>query len=100
MPVYATVAKFTSQEVTSMSHVRKALDESTTQAREMGIKVINGYVTLGPYDMMLIYEAADEKAAAMLAMNFSSKWGGRPETWTLIPKEEFSKIPDKSKGFS
>jgi len=100
MTVFATLIKFSSQEVTGMSHTRKALEESTKLAAELGIKPINYYVTLGPFDLMLIYEAVDEKTAAMLALNIGLKWGGRPETWTLIPQDEFLKIPDKSRGLS
>jgi uncharacterized protein with GYD domain len=100
MSIYATLVKFTSQEITGMSHARKALGACPGLAHELGIKLIDSYVMLGPYDIMLIYEAGDEKLSAMLAMNFTSKWGGRSETWTLITKEEFEKLPDKSRGLT
>ena len=47
---------------------------------------------LGPYDVMLIYEAPDEKVAAGMCVSTATKWGGETETWTVIPMEEFVKL--------
>ncbi|MFC2022997.1 GYD domain-containing protein, partial [Chloroflexota bacterium] len=69
---------------------RQAMEEVTRVAPKMGIELIATYATLGPYDVMLIYEAPDEMAAVGMALNFSDKWGARPETWTLIPVEELT----------
>ncbi len=92
MPTYATLVKFSAQEVTRYGNPRKALEESTKIAAGMGIKLIGTYAILGPYDVMLIYEATDEKVAASMAMDFGAKWGGRSETWTLIPTEELRTV--------
>ena len=81
-----------------MVNTRKALDEGMKMATEMGIKLIGTYATLGPYDVMLLYEAPDEKVAAGIAMGFGAKWGGRSETWTLIPVEELPKVTAKQRG--
>lgn len=95
MPTYATLVRFTAQEVTSMTNTRNALEEGVKMATEMGIKLISAYATLGPYDVMLLYEAPDEKVAAGMVMGFGAKWGGRSETWTLIPVEELPKLAAK-----
>ncbi len=92
MPKYATLVRLTAEEVTAMSNAKKALDEASKAAVELGIKIIGNYATLGPYDVMLIYEAPDEKAAAGMSMGITSKIGGRAETWTLIPADEVPKI--------
>lgn len=98
MPTYATLVRFTAQELSSMADPQKALEEGMKMAAEMGIKPISTYATLGPYDMMLLYEAPDEKVAAGMAIGFGTKWGGRSETWTLIPMEEFAKLAAKLRG--
>ena len=92
MAIYATLVRFSAQEVTSMTNPRKSLEEGMKMAAEMGIKPIGTYATLGPYDLMLIFEAPDGKTAASMAMGFGAKWGGRSETWTLIPMEELVKL--------
>ena len=97
MPTYATLVKFTSEAIGRID-VAKAYEEGTKIAEQIGIKPIGAYATLGPYDMMLIYEAPDEKVAAGMAMASATKWGGRSETWTLIPMEEFAKLAARLKG--
>ncbi len=92
MAMYATMVQLSAEEVTGMSNVKKMLEEVTHIAAELGIKILGSYATLGPYDIMLIYEAPDEKAAACMSMSVTSKLGGRPETWTLIPADEVPKI--------
>lgn len=98
MPIYTTLVRFAAQEVTAYSNPRMALEEGVKMAEKRGIKLIGAYATLGPYDVMLIYDAPDEKAAASLAMDFGAKWGGRSETWTLIPTEELRKVSARRKG--
>ena len=95
MPTFATLVRFSAQEITSYANPRKALEEGEKLAVERGIKIIGSYATLGPYDVMLIYEANDEKIAANMAMDFGLKWGGRGETWTLIPVKELRTITKK-----
>ncbi len=92
MVIYATMVQLSAEEVTGMSNAKKLLEEVPGIAGELGIKIIGNYATLGPYDVMLIYEAPDEKTAACMSMSVTSKLGGRPETWTLIPADEVPKI--------
>jgi uncharacterized protein with GYD domain len=93
MTVYATLVKFSAQEVTNMTNTKKALEEARKAEADLGVRPIGAYATLGPYDIMLIYEGKDEKAAVGISMSFGAR-GGRTETWTLIPVEEMEK-PDK-----
>ena len=98
MATFATLVRFMAQEVTSYANPRKALEEGKKMAIQMGIRPIGSYVTLGPYDVMLIYEAPNERVAVDMAMTFGAKWGGRSETWTLIPTEEVRQaVPRKKK---
>jgi uncharacterized protein with GYD domain len=49
--------------------------------------------------MMFIYEAPDEKVAAIVPLSFSSQKGGaQTETWTAIPMDEFVKLAAMLKG--
>jgi uncharacterized protein with GYD domain len=88
MPAYVTLVKFTPEGLKNIDDIGKAFEEGRKMAEEMGIKPIGAYATLGPYDMMLIYEAPDEKVAAGMSMSLR----GQTETWTLIPMEEFTKL--------
>ena len=98
MPVYVTLVKLGPGGAKSLADLDKSYEEGMKMSEQMGIKHIAAYGLLGPYDMMFIYEAADEKAAATSSLFQSVKWGGQMETWTAIPMEEFAKITAKLKG--
>ncbi len=54
--------------------------------KKKGIKVLNWYWTLGQYDVVFIFEAANEKEALKTAMGIS-KWV-TTETLVAIPRQE------------
>ena len=99
MATYVTLVKFTSEGLKSIGDFGKEWEEGTKRIAQMGIKTIGAYGLLGPYDMMFIYEAPDEKAAASIPLSFSSQKGGaQTETWTAIAMEEFVKLTGRFKG--
>jgi uncharacterized protein with GYD domain len=98
MPIYVTLVKSTAESIRGMVNLDKRYEEGKKISEQMGIKPIAAYGLLGPYDMMFIYEAADEKAAASSSLFQSARWGGQMETWTAIPIEEFTKLTARLKG--
>ena len=92
MATYVTLVKFTSEGLKNIGNLGKQFEEGTKIAAQMGIKLIGAYSLLGRYDMMFIYEATDEKAAARMPLSFASGGGSQTETWTAIPMEEFIKL--------
>jgi uncharacterized protein with GYD domain len=98
MTIYATLVKFSAQEVTAMTNTREALEEGVKMAVKMGIKLIGTYATISPHGVMLIYEAPNEEVAEGMVTGFSSKWGGQSETLTLIPVDELPKLAGRRRG--
>ena len=92
---YVTLIKFTSEGADSITDFGKAWEEAATHIAGMGIRTISAYGLLGSYDMMIIYEAADQKSAAKLPLSLARLEAGiKTETWTTIPLEEFVKLPE------
>lgn len=58
------------------------------ETESWGVKMHQGFVTLGPYDGVWITEAPDEKVALRAAMLFNSKLGGESTTMAAISFEE------------
>jgi uncharacterized protein with GYD domain len=98
MPIYVTLVKAGPEGAKSMADLDKSYEEGMKMAQQMGIKPIAQYGLLGPYNLMFIYEAADEKAAVSNSLFQSAKRGGQMETWTAIPMEEFAKLTARLKG--
>jgi uncharacterized protein with GYD domain len=59
------------------------------EVQSMGVKVIQQYALLGPYDFCNILEAPDERAMAKVAMTLSARGTLKSLTLTAIPIEEF-----------
>ena len=96
MTTYVTLIKFTSEGPNSITDFGKAWEEAAQHIASMGIRTIGAYGLLGPYDLMIVYEAADQMAAAKLPLSLASLEGGiKTETWTAIPLEEFVRLPEQ-----
>jgi uncharacterized protein with GYD domain len=93
MSKYVTLVRLSAQGMASMTDPKKSYEEMVEASSRMGIKVIGGYATLGPYDLMVLYDAPNEIAAAGMAMALCAKMNGQAETWTLIAPEDFGKLP-------
>jgi uncharacterized protein with GYD domain len=98
VPIYITLVKIGHEGAKSIANLHKSYEEGIKMSQQTGIKLIARYGLLGPYDVMFIYEAEDEKAAASSSLLQSAKWGGQMETWTAIPMEEFVKLTARLKG--
>jgi len=96
MTTYVTMIKFTASGPDSITDFGKAWEAAALNVAAMGIRTISAYGLLGPYDMMIVYEADDQKSAAKLPLSLASLEGGiKTETWTTIPLDEFVKLPQQ-----
>ncbi len=98
MATYVTLVKFTSEGLKNVADFGKVWGQGRKMAEQRGIKTIGAYGVLGPYDMMFIYEAPNEKVAASMPLSFAPRGYGQMETWTVIPIEEFTKLTAGLKG--
>ena len=98
MPTFVTLFKSTPESTKSIVDLDKSYEEGRKMSEQMGIKQIAAYGVLGPYDMMFIYEAPNEKVAMTSMVAQALKWGGQLETWTVVPIEEFAKLTARLKG--
>ena len=60
-----------------------------SEVESMGVKVLQQYALLGPYDFCNILEAPDEKTMARVAMTLSARGTLKSLTLTAIPIDEF-----------
>jgi uncharacterized protein with GYD domain len=72
----------------------KALTEDATKITEdfkkKGIKILNWYWTLGRYDTVVIFEAANEKEALKMSLGVAEFVAA--ETLVAIPRQEALKL--------
>ena len=94
MPTFVLATKL-SPEITSHFRDREEVGRKWKRAVEEkcpGVKWINHYFLLGPYDYMDIFEAPDEETAALVSMVTQSMGALKAETWTALPYARFLEL--------
>ena len=71
MARYVTLYQFTDQGIRSVKDSPGRLKAAIKKAESMGLKIVGSYYTEGSYDLVVISEANDEKAATAFA---PSRW--------------------------
>lgn len=98
MQTYITLTKFTPEGIKNLKDWNSSYNEMKRIAETIGVNITGAYSLLGPYDMMFIIEAEDEKDLMRQALLFSTK-GATVETWTAVPADEFSEVTNSIRAF-
>ena len=59
------------------------------ELERMGVRVLNQWATLGPYDFVNVVEAPDAQTVARISVELSSRGTVRIVTLTAIPIDDF-----------
>ena len=92
MAKYAILYNFTDQGIRAVKESPGRLKAAIQQAEEAGSKVLAAYYTEGPYDLVVITEAFDRKAAAAFTLAVGSKGNVRSMTMRAWDPAEFEEI--------
>lgn len=80
MATFVTTIKFTPQGVKGVADTTKRAASLKAAAKKMGVKVTSILWTLGPFDGLLVFEAADDETATALMLLLGSQ--GNVQTTT------------------
>jgi uncharacterized protein with GYD domain len=92
MATYVALANWTDQGVRTIGDAPKRLDAVKKMLADMGGTAKAFYMTLGRYDMVLIYEAPDDAVAAHFTLRLSQSGNVRSETLKAFPEQAFREI--------
>jgi uncharacterized protein with GYD domain len=92
MARYVTLYQFTEQGIRNVKDSPARLKAAIKKAEGMGMKMIAAYYTEGPYDLIVISEAADEKAATAFALATAAQGNVRSTTMRAYAPDEFEAI--------
>ena len=90
MPTYIRLASLTDQGVKNVRNLSQMLAEAKQVMAKRGVKLVQGWVTLGDYDIVAIIDAPDGKAAAEASALIAAQGNFRAKTVEAIPISEFS----------
>jgi uncharacterized protein with GYD domain len=86
MPTYIMLSNWTDQGIRHVKDSPDRLEAARQLCRQHGAEITDFYMTMGPYDMVVIIEAPNDDAFAGLAISIAK--GGNIRTTTLKAFDE------------
>jgi uncharacterized protein with GYD domain len=85
------LTRLTSNGVKTIKDNPGRVQEVNKEVEQLGVKVVNQWVTLGEYDFVSVVEAPDETTMAKVSIELGSRGTTTNETLSAIPAAEFTK---------
>jgi uncharacterized protein with GYD domain len=92
MPAYVLLANWTDQGARQVKESPKRLDAAKKALSDMGGEFRSLYMTLGDYDLVLIYEAPDDAVAARFSLLLGQLGAVRATTMKAFPEAAYREI--------
>src|SRR3979409_1074715 len=95
MAPFIPTIKFTQQGLKSIDETTKRAAALKAAGKKLGVKVTDIYWTLGDYDGVLIFEAADDETATTLLLHLGAMGNVHTSTVRAFTAAEMDKILTK-----
>jgi uncharacterized protein with GYD domain len=92
MPTYIMLANWTDQGSQKVRESPRRLDTAQKALADMGGEFKGFYMTLGDYDLVMIYEAPDDAVAARFALVLGMQGAVRTRTLKAFPEAAYREI--------
>jgi uncharacterized protein with GYD domain len=89
MPKFIMLSTLGPEGAHTLRENPERLREVNAEVEAMGVKVLEQYALLGPYDFLNILDAPDEKTMANVALTLGARGTVKTLTLTAIPVDEF-----------
>jgi uncharacterized protein with GYD domain len=89
MPTYIMLSTLGPEGAATLREHPDRLREVSAEVERMGVRVLQQYALLGPYDFCNILQAPDELTMAKVALHLGSRGTVKTLTVTAIPVEDF-----------
>jgi uncharacterized protein with GYD domain len=92
MSRYVVLVNWTEQGIRNVKETLQRTDSGSEIAEKHGLKLEQAYWTVGPYDMVTIFEAPDDEALSAHLLEIGSLGNVRTTTLRAYDEEEMSGI--------
>lgn len=89
MPTYIMLSTLGPDGAATLGEHPERLKEVNAEVESMGVRVLEQFALLGPYDFMNIVEAPDETTMAKVALTLGGRGTMKTLTITAIPVDDF-----------
>ena len=92
MPTYISLNKWTHKGLANSKDSPARLDKAKAAAKAAGGELKAFYMTMGEYDMVIIWEAPDDQTYAKLVLKVLSEGNVEGHTLKAFPEAEYRQI--------
>ena len=92
MPTYVMLANWTDQGARQVKESPKRVETARKALTEMGGEFKSLYMTMGDYDLIVIYEAPDDAVAARFSLLLGQMGSVRTRTLKAFPEAAYREI--------
>ncbi len=92
MPTYVMLANWTDQGARQVKESPKRVETARKALTEMGGEFKTLYMTMGDYDLIVIYEAPDDAVAARFTLLLGQMGSVRTRTLKAFPEAAYREI--------
>ena len=96
MPTYISLVSWTEQGMRELKESPARADATAELAESVGGKLVQLYWTVGPYDIVAIFEAPDDETATAMQLTVGTRGSIRTTTLRAFDREEIEKIIAKT----
>ncbi|HET6353353.1 GYD domain-containing protein [Streptomyces sp.] len=98
MPTFVSLLNWTDQGIRGYKDTSQRAEAFAAAAQKLGVKVLNLYWTVGPYDIVAVVEAPDDETATAVLLQVSGLGNVRTTTLRAFGQEEMGRIIAKAAG--
>ena len=92
MTTYIMLANWTEKGMQSVKESPRRLDTAKKALKEMGGEFKSFFLTMGDYDMVVVYEASDDSVAARFSLQLGMLGNIRTRTLKAFPEAAYREI--------
>ena len=92
MPSYIMLANWTDQGAQKVKDSPRRVDSAKKALADMGGEFRSLYMTMGDYDLVVVYEAPDDAVAARFSLLLGTLGAVRTKTLKAFPEAAFRQI--------
>jgi uncharacterized protein with GYD domain len=92
MPTYIMLSQWTDHGIRHVTDSPNRLDAARQLCRQHGAEISDFYMTLGPYDMVVVIDAPNDDTFARLAISIAKGGNIRTTTLKAFDEEQYRKI--------
>ena len=92
MASYVCLIQFTDQGIRNIQDTVKRGDAAIAEAKQMGMKIVEEYWTMGAYDGVVVMEAPDDETMSAFILKVGSLGNVKGQTLRAFRRNEMEKI--------